>query len=407
MQGLLHMRFYDDYDSNLKVLLKTVLDVSSSTTQPPTPSPQIITPPSKPEPQVSAPPTAPKWLILGIGALVGLFLLATLFALEREFRARATAFATNVAVLPTKEETARPTNPLPSVTLRATNASPSVTPNLPNQVPAATETAAPTESPSPTATLRPPNTPTLLPAASAIQKFGTDNAEMVFVPAGEFTMGSRDDASGAESDEKPAHPVSLDTFWVDRYEVTNAQYKLCVDAGKCQLPRETKSYTHNPYFGEKEFDNYPVIYVSWNDAQAYCAWADKRLPTEAEWEKAARGVDERVYPWGDTFEQSRLNSGSVVGDTTQVEKYPSGASPYGALDMVGNVWEWVADWYDENYYKNSPAQNPTRPASGQSRVLRGGAWHSNIVIARGARRGWIQPGRMVSNNGFRCARSFS
>ena len=208
----------------------------------------------------------------------------------------------------------------------------------------------------------------LVPAPAPI------DAVMVTVPAGDFTMGSNDD------DSKPAHQVYLNAFSIDKYEVTNAQYKQCVDAGKCSPPAKSESRTRNWYYGVPKYNNYPVIYVSWDDAKRYCAWAGKRLPTEAEWEKAARGTDGRIYPWGNSFDARKLNSSEGgKGDTTAVGSYPDGASPYGALDMAGNVSEWVADRYDENYYANSPRNNPPGPSSGLGHVQRGGDWLLEIV----------------------------
>ncbi|OQY99430.1 MAG: hypothetical protein B6D41_01490 [Chloroflexi bacterium UTCFX4] len=235
------------------------------------------------------------------------------------------------------------------------------------------------------------------------QRRGKDNAPMVFVPAGEFTMGSADSATDAFDDEKPQHAVYLDDYWIDQHQVTNAQYKLCVDAGACQAPSEAKSYTRDSYYGNAQYANYPVIYVSWNDADTFCQWAGKRLPTEAEWEKAARGTDGRIYPWGNEFDQTRVNNNQVVGDTTEVGKYPNGASPYGALDMAGNVWEWVNDWYDENYYRNSPRANPKGPSSGDSRVLRGGSWLNVASVVRAAFRNRVVPDDRDDRVGFRCA----
>ncbi|MBI4670488.1 MAG: SUMF1/EgtB/PvdO family nonheme iron enzyme [Chloroflexi bacterium] len=236
------------------------------------------------------------------------------------------------------------------------------------------------------------------------QRRGNDDAEMVFVPAGEFTMGSD---SGA-NDEKPVHRVSLDGFWIDVFEVTNALYKKCVDAGKCQRPESSSSYKRSSYFGNSQYDNYPVIYVSWEDASAYCAWAGKRLPTEAEWEKAARGPstssgDARTYPWGNDWDSKKANAEDRVGDTTLVGSYPAGASPYGALDMAGNVWEWVADWYEEGYYANSPRANPKGPSSGQYRALRGGAFDNGSNVARAALRYLNHPTLRSIRFGCRCA----
>jgi serine/threonine-protein kinase len=236
--------------------------------------------------------------------------------------------------------------------------------------------------------------PTAVPTAAPLP-----TAPMVLVPAGDFTMGSIH-----YDNEKPIHTVYLDAFWIDKYEVTNALYKKCVDAGKCTLPKETQSYTHNSYFGNAQFDNYPVIYVSWERAKIYCEWAGKRLPTEAEWEKAARGTDGRVYPWGNSFDKNLLNSfEGGKGVTTVVGSYPGGASPYGIMDLSGNVWEWVADWYGS--YPSGLQRNPTGPSSGQSRVLRGGACFDNSSNARAANRNLGGSTYSNADVGFRCARS--
>jgi formylglycine-generating enzyme required for sulfatase activity/tetratricopeptide (TPR) repeat protein len=249
-------------------------------------------------------------------------------------------------------------------------------------------------------------TPLVATPVPAEQRRGNDNAWMVYVPNGEFPMGASSSDSQASDNEKPQHTVYLDSFWIDKYEVINALYKRCVDAGKCSAPSDRSSYTRSSYYGNSWFDNYPVIYVSWNDASTYCAWAGKRLPTEAEWEKAARGTDGRVYPWGNTFEGAKVNSSDSnprPGDTIEVGKYPNGASPYGALDMAGNVWEWVADWYGDNYYSISPRNNPKGPSSGPSRVLRGGSGYVNQSYVRASFRGINTPDYRYYSTGFRCA----
>jgi formylglycine-generating enzyme required for sulfatase activity len=221
---------------------------------------------------------------------------------------------------------------------------------------------------------------------------------MVGVPAGEFIMGSP--AGEGADDEHPQHTVSLDAFWIDRTEVTNAQYRGCLDAGACAKPQ---------YWGDSAYDadGQPVVGVVWNDAEAYCKWAGARLPTEAEWEKAARGTDGRVYPWGNedpTCERANYNT-DCVGKPALTGSYPASASPYGALDMAGNVWEWVADWYAADTYGPSPQQNPTGPDSGDRRVLRGGSWNMGPVHARCAYRDGNVPGSRFNylGDGFRCS----
>jgi formylglycine-generating enzyme required for sulfatase activity len=225
---------------------------------------------------------------------------------------------------------------------------------------------------------------------------------LVWVPEGEFSMGS----DTGESDEKPVHTVYLDGYWMDRTEVTNAMYALCVAAGVCNQPYSTKSYTRSSYYGDSQYRDYPVIYVDWNQATAYCEWAGRSLPSEAQWEKAARGTDGRIYPLGDTAPDANLaNYSRNKGDTTAVGSYPSGASPYGIMDMAGNVWEWVADWYGETYYSSSPATNPQGPSSGTYRGLRGGSWGNNRSNVRSADRNWNVPGIQNDFIGFRCVLS--
>jgi serine/threonine-protein kinase len=225
---------------------------------------------------------------------------------------------------------------------------------------------------------------------------------MVFVPAGPFEMGS----NSGDNSEKPVHTVTLDSFWIDRTEVTNAIYELCVNAGACTSPGYPGSYSRPSYYGDSQFADYPVIFVSWHDAEAYCEWAGRRLPTEAEWEKAARGTDGGTFPWGNASPDANLlNFDMNVGDTTEVGEYPGGASPYGALDMAGNVWEWVNDWHGETYYSSSPSENPPGPSSGSLRVLRGGSFNLPDDSVRAADRVRFRPTDSDSIVGFRCARS--
>jgi formylglycine-generating enzyme required for sulfatase activity len=227
-----------------------------------------------------------------------------------------------------------------------------------------------------------------------------DGMVLVYVPAGGFTMGSDD----GDPDERPVHTVYLDAFYIDQTEVTNAMYAKCVDDNNCAPPAYTSSSTRDNYFGNSEYDNYPVIYVNWDQATAYCRWAGRRLPTEAEWEKAARGTEELTHPWGEGIDCDKANyNNSCVGDTAPVREHSSGISPYGAHDMAGNVWEWVNDWYGETYYRNSPPSNPLGPDSGQYRVLRGGSWDLQLYIVRSADRDFVDQSDTVGDFGFRCA----
>jgi formylglycine-generating enzyme required for sulfatase activity/predicted Ser/Thr protein kinase len=233
-----------------------------------------------------------------------------------------------------------------------------------------------------------------------------DGMPMVYVPPGNFLMGAADSDPEAGADEKPQHLVYLDAFWIDLTEVTNNMYAKCVKAGACSPPDKESSKTRLGYYGDEHYADYPVIYVSWQDAQDYCSWAGRRLPTEAEWEKAARGTDGWIYPWGNERPNSRyLNFNNQVGDTTPAGFYPPGASPYGAFDMAGNVAEWVADWYSEDAYASSEVRNPSGPETGEYRVLRGGSWFNPPRAVRTTFRLWNLAGLGFETGGFRCARS--
>jgi serine/threonine-protein kinase len=322
---------------------------------------------------------------------------------------------------------------------------PTPTPEPPTAAPAARVT---TPAPTTVPTTRPtPVPPTDTPTPSV-------PPGMVYVPAGEFTMGSDDDDveyalqlcskyRGGDceriwfEDEQPVHTVYLDAFYIDETEVTNAQFAAFVSATDYETDAEQTECGfiydgdewncvpgvdwQHPFGPDTDLvgrDEHPVVQVSWNDAKAYCEWAGARLPTEAEWEKAARGTDRRTYPWGNTFDSGRVNfcdqncefgwkdTGADDGyaQTAPVGSYPQGASPYGALDMAGNVWEWVADWYGEGYYSQSPGRNPPGPDSSGYRVVRGSSWFHEANDVRGANRSGINPDVPGIYVGFRCAR---
>ena len=230
-----------------------------------------------------------------------------------------------------------------------------------------------------------------------IKTSALDGMEQVYVPEGDFWMGKGEVRKNADS---PMHSIHLDAFWMDKYEVSNAMYLKCMQAGAC-----TDMVSDNLTYRNWIYRDHPVIYVAWEQAGLYCQWAGKRLPTEAEWEKAARGTDGRQYPWGDDWPNPRLANfeESLINEAVSIYRYPLGASPYGALNMAGNVREWVADWYGEDYYLVMPYANPTGPEIGFERSLRGGSYSedkSEITVINRMRH---EPQSAGLSRGFRCA----
>ena len=226
-----------------------------------------------------------------------------------------------------------------------------------------------------------------------------DGAPMARIAEGRFVMGS----DSGESDERPPHSVYLDTFYLDVYEVTNAQYQRFLDA------------TDRPHIQEQvtvsgQFEKQPVVWVSWEDARDYCEWARKRLPTEAEWEKAARGgLTGARFPWGSNppYEEGRHRASSSEFNDGYRATAPVGcfaANPYGLHDMAGNVWEWRSDWYDRNYYAVSPGRSPKGPETGSARAIRGGSWDDGANALTVSYRGANQPLARSDSIGFRCAK---
>lgn len=268
--------------------------------------------------------------------------------------------------------------------------------------------------------------PVYLPfVTGAVPSPAIDVREEILIPAGNFQMGC-DSENPAEfqcafdhpqTDELPLHTVYLDAYYIDKYEVTNGRYKACVDAGICTAPQQSSSSTRPSYYNNEAYAEYPVIKVTWHQANAFCSWEGKRLLSEAEWEKAARGSDDtRRYPWGNADALCSLTNtsfypqdqGGCVNDTAKVGSYPDGASPYGVMDMAGNVYEWINDWYDGLYYTTSPDSNPQGPATGTAHVIRGGGWSycgENCEVRIAGRISGYLPSEWTNSMGFRCART--
>ncbi|MEW6544259.1 MAG: formylglycine-generating enzyme family protein [Nitrospirota bacterium] len=240
---------------------------------------------------------------------------------------------------------------------------------------------------------------------------GRDGAPMVLVPAGPFQMGVPAGDRDGGRDEYPRHEVVLDNFYIDKFEVTNGRYLEFVRATGHRAPQHPKDPSRNLWQGNRMPESVadrPVINVDWHDADAYCRWAGKRLPTEAEWEKAARGSDGRRFPWGNvepTHKHLNYNQ-RWIGEKTlmPVGSYEAGKSPYGAYDMAGNVWEWVADWYDPLYYEKSPAKDPKGPETGTHKVIRSSGWQVETPMVRIFTRVKSDPLDRNDSTGFRCTK---
>jgi formylglycine-generating enzyme required for sulfatase activity len=284
------------------------------------------------------------------------------------------------------------------------------TSTLQSAVIAALTQLAPTPSPSPEPTIPPTATP---------QPFITQtDSRMIYIPGGTFRLGNDD---SEENDEKPAREVRIDAFFIDETEVTNAAYAQCVAEEACPRPDRAGATYYNSYYGDEAFDDYPVINVSWFDADAFCRWRGARLPSEAEWEYAASfdPVEsvKYLFPWGDTFDGERLNFCDVncprddrsqdwddgFRDTGPVGSYPGGRSPMSVYDMLGNVMEWVGDWYDFDAYEEIADTNPRGPVDGEFKSIRGGSWLTPLDEVGVVARDNFDPTVSQANLGFRCA----
>lgn len=289
----------------------------------------------------------------------------------------------------------------------------------PNEAPIPTETAeivTPTASLAPSATTTPTTAPTATPEPTLTKAYKAgdleireqDGMEMVYVPAGSFEMGSDSEFN----DEQPLRKITLDAFFIDKYEVSNGQYQKCLDAGACTEPGNLTTPSQESYFANPDFADYPVVYVDWAQAQGYCQWVGGDLPSEAQWEKAARGTDGRQFPWGnegpdthftygaEDFPVDYANFDDYEGDLMPVGSYPKGVSPFGALDMAGNVWEWTRDWYGD--YEVKQSVNPEGPKSGTDKVVRGGSFDFGAWSIRTTYRGKQSPDYQNYRQGFRC-----
>ncbi len=305
----------------------------------------------------------------------------------------AATLPTEIEILPTPTPKPPPATPTYTPVPPTPTPEPTATP-VPTSTPVPTvegETPVPTEVP-PTPTPVPPTaTPTEAPPPAKVE------APMIAIPAGEFTMGSDHEV------ERPPHPVSVAAFEIDKFEVTNEQFEKFVAETGYVTEAENAGDTSWRYYA-KDKANHPVVKVSWNDAQAFCEWAEKRLPTEAEWEKAARGADSLTYPWGNDWDVNKANTKDAgYRGTTIVGSFPAGGSPYGVMDMAGNVAEWTSDWFQP--YPGYPGGDGEAQYFGEKyRVIRGGGWFSGQELVRTTERSASSVELANDDVGFRCAK---
>lgn len=382
---------------------------------------ELVSPPPLYDKPISKPVTKQPWFwpLIGVGVVA---LGALLFSGNGKTDPLA---VTQTALAIQQTQTA-----LAFVPPQAGTSVPAETPKLntltPSVFPTQTFTQEPVEQPIHTFTSEPiePSTQTPLPTRGigSTQISSQDSMVQVYVPDGDFLMGAVESDPFAVDDEFPAHSVYLDAYWIDQTEVTNAMYANFVEAIGYRTQAEKIGWSwdfdgswqqtsgadwrhpYGPSTSIQGLSEHPVLRVSWDDAYAYCSWAGRRLPTEAEWEKAARGTDGQMFPWGNSEPSAGLlNFDKNLGSAMSVGSYPSGVSQYGALDMSGNVWEWVSDWYQKGYYSSSPGSNPQGPPTGDGRGMRGGSWLSDRAWVRSSFREWGRQNESYWSTGFRCA----
>jgi formylglycine-generating enzyme required for sulfatase activity/tRNA A-37 threonylcarbamoyl transferase component Bud32 len=364
------------------LIADTLMAPPSAPTPAPSPTPAMPGQVPGPVPEVAAPAERrPTGMYIGLAAAALVTLIGGVLIGLGVMRQGGAGGSASALPTETLADTLAPTEIQPTDTPAPTE--------KPTEVPAEEPTAIPTEAPEPTEL-----PPTLIQRST----------EMVLVPAGTFTMGNNNGLPA----ERPEHEVYLDAYYIDKYEVTNVFYRECVTEGGCPRPTNTDSPTQFNYFEGEYFYEYPFIYATWSEADNYCRWRGGHLPTEAQWEKAARWNpvtgEVTLFPWGNaTPVTGLLNFKGYIGETTRVDRYEPGKSPVGAYDMAGNLREWVNDWYQANYYELSPAENPPGPETGEFRVVRGGGYDSPESGVLATRREYESPGTSSPLIGFRCA----